>query len=249
LTLRQVCGVETQRPHENVSWAGLFETRVYSPSTIHLLRAEFALIPSRDEPFGLVAVKFGRKGALGIVARVGGLGQMVCILCLSVFLQLLINYSPDGDSQLRQLQLLISSTSSNGRLRMRCHPRGKQEWKCMLGVQSNASRLLNGSQVLKRFRALRSRFTMKEAVLIDDRSRSRTLMRRARSPVSPSINPDRSRSTDTAFRKPRHRRSVSHESPQPQPALPTAPSMHLVCLAEYLSDQMRHLHHFEDLFV
>jgi alpha-1,3-glucan synthase len=39
--------------------------------------AEFALIPSRDEPFGLVAVEFGRKGALGIGARVGGLGQMV----------------------------------------------------------------------------------------------------------------------------------------------------------------------------
>jgi alpha-1,3-glucan synthase len=38
--------------------------------------AEFALIPSRDEPFGLVAVEFGRKGALGIGARVGGLGQV-----------------------------------------------------------------------------------------------------------------------------------------------------------------------------
>lgn len=34
--------------------------------------AEFALIPSRDEPFGLVAVEFGRKGALGVGARVGG---------------------------------------------------------------------------------------------------------------------------------------------------------------------------------
>lgn len=39
--------------------------------------AEFVLIPSRDEPFGLVAVEFGRKGALGVGARVGGLGQMV----------------------------------------------------------------------------------------------------------------------------------------------------------------------------
>jgi alpha-1,3-glucan synthase len=29
-----------------------------------------------DEPFGLVAVEFGRKGALGVGARVGGLGQM-----------------------------------------------------------------------------------------------------------------------------------------------------------------------------
>ncbi|EEB09062.1 cell wall alpha-1,3-glucan synthase mok14 [Schizosaccharomyces japonicus yFS275] len=38
--------------------------------------ADFALIPSRDEPFGLVAVEFGRKGALGIGSRVGGLGEM-----------------------------------------------------------------------------------------------------------------------------------------------------------------------------
>ena len=38
--------------------------------------AEFALIPSRNEPFGLVAVEFGGKGALGIGALVGGLGQM-----------------------------------------------------------------------------------------------------------------------------------------------------------------------------
>ena len=38
--------------------------------------AEFALIPSRDEPFGLVAVESGRKGALGVGARLGGLGQM-----------------------------------------------------------------------------------------------------------------------------------------------------------------------------
>ncbi|KAL5405356.1 hypothetical protein PMIN04_012359 [Paraphaeosphaeria minitans] len=38
--------------------------------------AEFALIPSRDEPFGLVAVEFGRKGALGVGSRVGGLGIM-----------------------------------------------------------------------------------------------------------------------------------------------------------------------------
>ncbi|EKG13472.1 Glycosyl transferase family 1 [Macrophomina phaseolina MS6] len=42
-----------------------------------LFRAtEFVLIPSRDEPFGLVAVEFGRKGALGIGPRIGGLGQM-----------------------------------------------------------------------------------------------------------------------------------------------------------------------------
>jgi len=38
--------------------------------------ADFALMPSRDEPFGLVAVEFGRKGALCVGAKVGGLGQM-----------------------------------------------------------------------------------------------------------------------------------------------------------------------------
>lgn len=37
---------------------------------------EFGLMPSRDEPFGLVAVEFGRKGALCIGARVGGFGSM-----------------------------------------------------------------------------------------------------------------------------------------------------------------------------
>lgn len=42
---------------------------VYIPPFVHL-GAEWALIPSRDEPFGLVSVEFGRKGALGIGARV-----------------------------------------------------------------------------------------------------------------------------------------------------------------------------------
>ena len=37
---------------------------------------DFVLIPSRDEPFGLVAVEFGRSGALGIGSYVGGLGSM-----------------------------------------------------------------------------------------------------------------------------------------------------------------------------
>ena len=60
----------------------LYPGRVYSKPEFTALPpyifsgAEFALIPSRDEPFGLVAVEFGRKGALGIGARVGGLGQM-----------------------------------------------------------------------------------------------------------------------------------------------------------------------------
>ncbi|KAL8830931.1 MAG: hypothetical protein Q9170_005505 [Blastenia crenularia] len=60
----------------------LYPGRVYSKPEFTALPpfifsgAEFALIPSRDEPFGLVAVEFGRKGALGVGARVGGLGNM-----------------------------------------------------------------------------------------------------------------------------------------------------------------------------
>lgn len=54
--------------------------------------AEFALIPSRDEPFGLVAVEFGRKGALGVGSRVGGLGQMpgwwyTIEVCVDIFVK------------------------------------------------------------------------------------------------------------------------------------------------------------------
>ena len=60
----------------------LYPGRVYSKPVYTALPpyifsgSEFALIPSRDEPFGLVAVEFGRKGALGVGARVGGLGNM-----------------------------------------------------------------------------------------------------------------------------------------------------------------------------
>jgi len=50
----------------------LYPDRVYSKPEFtslppHLFSgADFALIPSRDEPFGLIAVKFSRKGALGV---------------------------------------------------------------------------------------------------------------------------------------------------------------------------------------
>jgi len=53
----------------------LYPGRVFSKPEFTVLPpfiftgAEFALIPSRDEPFGLVAVEFGRKGALGVGAR------------------------------------------------------------------------------------------------------------------------------------------------------------------------------------
>lgn len=38
--------------------------------------AEFVLIPSRDEPCSLIGLKFGRQGALGVGARVGGSGNI-----------------------------------------------------------------------------------------------------------------------------------------------------------------------------
>lgn len=76
--------------------------------------AEFALIPSRDEPFGLVAVEFGRKGALGVGARVGGLGQMVSELSQVKQLRQNANtYSLVGGSPWKvQLPLICSDSSS-----------------------------------------------------------------------------------------------------------------------------------------
>ncbi|TPX22463.1 hypothetical protein DIZ76_014335 [Coccidioides immitis] len=60
----------------------MYPTRVYSRPKFTVFPncvregADFVLIPSRDEPFGLVAVEFGRKGVIGIGAKVGGLGKM-----------------------------------------------------------------------------------------------------------------------------------------------------------------------------
>lgn len=60
----------------------LYPDRVYSKPEFTALPshsfsgADFALILSRDKPFGLVAVGFGRKGALGVGSRLGGLDLM-----------------------------------------------------------------------------------------------------------------------------------------------------------------------------
>lgn len=62
--------------------ASLYPHRVYSKPELWIMPpyiftgAEFALVPSREDPFGLMAVEFGRKGALGVGARIGGLGNM-----------------------------------------------------------------------------------------------------------------------------------------------------------------------------
>ncbi|KAI9613259.1 hypothetical protein KEM48_003893 [Puccinia striiformis f. sp. tritici PST-130] len=64
----------------------MYPGRVYSKPEFTALPSfvfsggDFALIPSRDEPFGLVAVEFGRKGALGVGSRLGGLGLMPAAL-------------------------------------------------------------------------------------------------------------------------------------------------------------------------
>lgn len=74
--------------------------------------ADFALIPSRDEPFGLVAVEFGRKGALGVGSRLGGLGLMPgwvgVIISLRTFLTR--NHSSSG-TQWNQAQQTICCLS------------------------------------------------------------------------------------------------------------------------------------------
>lgn len=43
--------------------------------------ADFALIPSRDEPFGLVAVEFGRKGTLGVGSRYFSHKRFLYMMC------------------------------------------------------------------------------------------------------------------------------------------------------------------------
>lgn len=79
----------------------MYPERVYSKPEFTALPpylfsgADFALIPSRDEPFGLVAVEFGRKGALGVGSRLGGLGLMpgwVSKICASIALLIYSSY-------------------------------------------------------------------------------------------------------------------------------------------------------------
>lgn len=120
--------------------------------------AEFALIPSRDEPFGLVAVEFGRKGALGIGARVGGLGQMVSLL-LTHIIWLLIYSSRVGGS-LSSLPLVpICSINSSEPSKTPCPPRRRPESRCEHEVPSNDSQSPNGLPISRSSRALQSRST------------------------------------------------------------------------------------------
>lgn len=90
----------------------MYPDRVYSKPEFTALPpylfsgADFALIPSRDEPFGLVAVEFGRKGALGVGSRLGGLGLMPGWVCAAVpwLVKLLLNMKRSGSLWSRRRQ-------------------------------------------------------------------------------------------------------------------------------------------------
>lgn len=90
----------------------MYPDRVYSKPEFTALPpylfsgADFALIPSRDEPFGLVAVEFGRKGALGVGSRLGGLGLMPGWVRAAVpwLVELLLNVKRSGSPWSRRRQ-------------------------------------------------------------------------------------------------------------------------------------------------
>jgi hypothetical protein len=104
----------------------LYPERVYSKPEFTALPpylftgADFALIPSRDEPFGLVAVEFGRKGALGVGSRLGGLGLMpgwvsgILYALFYILADYLVSGSPS--SLLRQSTCHLSSRRPSRKL-------------------------------------------------------------------------------------------------------------------------------------
>ena len=101
----------------------MYPDRVYSKPEFTALPpylfsgADFALIPSRDEPFGLVAVEFGRKGALGVGSRLGGLGLMPGWVSSRVMLNLIMTYLINFYSgSLSSLALPVTCCLSSQRL-------------------------------------------------------------------------------------------------------------------------------------
>ena len=192
--------------------------------------AEFALIPSRDEPFGLVAVEFGRKGALGIGARVGGLGQMVCVSSI-----LIVEWPADKvykpgwwftveatttSHLLHQFKRAIKdalSSTKETRVTMRARS-AKQRFPVAQWVSS-----------LEELQSTAIKIHEKEATCSkcdQSRSRSRTPMSRSHNPAIPSPEAyQRARSASAVHRLPRHIRSASHETQRPQTAVSSVPSV------------------------
>ncbi|KAF9649034.1 UDP-Glycosyltransferase/glycogen phosphorylase, partial [Thelephora ganbajun] len=112
--------------------------------------ADFALISSRGEPFGLVVVELGCKGALGVGSRLGGLGLMpgwVSGLSYSVFYSI-SDYSVSGSllSPLRQNTRCLSS----GRRSRKPPSLPQRNGSCSVLVRpSNGSQWSSGVSVLK----------------------------------------------------------------------------------------------------
>lgn len=103
--------------------------------------SDFALMPSRDEPFGLVAIEFGRKGALGVGSRLGGLGLMVRLDRFSVETYSLRGAnSPAGGSASNLTQRIIYWISYRGRSALRSSRPKPSERCCELDPPSCASR-------------------------------------------------------------------------------------------------------------
>ena len=110
---------------------------------------EFGLMPSRDEPFGLVAVEFGRKGALCVGSRVGGLGSMPgwWFTIESTTTRHLISQFKLAIQGALASKLEVRKTM-RARSAMQRYP--VAQWKETLGIlQDNAIRL-NQKQTLKR---------------------------------------------------------------------------------------------------
>ena len=113
--------------------------------------ADFALIPSRDEPFGLVAVEFGRKGALGVGSRLGGLGLMPGWVSGILGCEFLIdtNTRPHSGSLSNLPRRNICCLNWLARSRWLSSPRSRNVSCCALDRLFNVSLLWSGVNALK----------------------------------------------------------------------------------------------------
>ena len=142
----------------------LYPDRVYSKPEFTALPpyifsgAEFALIPSRDEPFGLVAVEFGRKGALGVGARVGGLGNMP-----GWWFTIESTTSKHLLSQFRMAIKAAIASKTEMRAKMRARAAKQRfpiaQWKEKLSVMQDTAIALSQKQAFKQRGKVTSRFS------------------------------------------------------------------------------------------
>ena len=147
----------------------LYPERVYSKPEFTALPpyifsgAEFALIPSRDEPFGLVAVEFGRKGALGVGARVGGLGNMP-----GWWFTIESTTSKHLISQFKMAIQAAMASKTNVRAKMRARAAKQRfpvaQWKEDLSVMQDTAISLSQKQAFKPRNKNTSRFSAIQSI-------------------------------------------------------------------------------------